>query len=188
MGTDAYSTSQLMQDMEQLYAMYYVRLFRYAETFLGDTEEAKDVVTSVFQTVWEDWRHRRTITSPTTAFLYATVRNRCLDHLRRRRAGDNYVRQMMLGSQLADDDEVRDFEEHVDLLHKAIARLGERQRQVLMCTYFEGLTYKETAEKLNMSENMVHKHMTHVLAALRKMLKALILVYPWVELLRIIIK
>lgn len=188
MNSEVHDTSIMMRDMERLYDDFYVRLFRYAETFLGDAEEARDVVAGVFQTVWEDWQHRRAITSPKAAFLYATVRNRCVDLLRRRRAGDNYARQMIQGGLLADDDEVRDFESHVRRLHQAIARLDDRQRQVLMCTYFEGLTYRQTAERLDMSENMVHKHMTHVLAALRKMLKALILLYPWAEALRIIYK
>lgn len=45
-----------------------------------------------------------------------------------------------------------------------------RDRFILRCTYYDKLTYRETAEKLGISENMVHKHMLKVFKQLRKLL------------------
>ena len=42
-----------LAQMEFLYKKFYVRLHRYALTFLGDEDEATDVVGEVFLQIWE---------------------------------------------------------------------------------------------------------------------------------------
>lgn len=42
-----------LSQMECLYETYYVRLHRYAQTFLGDEDEATDVVGEIFLHLWE---------------------------------------------------------------------------------------------------------------------------------------
>lgn len=45
-----------LAQMEFLYKKFYVRLHRYALTFLGDEDEATDVVGEVFLQIWESWQ------------------------------------------------------------------------------------------------------------------------------------
>lgn len=81
-----------LAQMELLYKKFYVRLHRYALTFLGDEDEATDVVGEVFLQIWESWQVGATINERKNiaAYLYTRVRNNCLDHLRHRKAIDNY--------------------------------------------------------------------------------------------------
>ena len=162
-----------LAQMEFLYKKFYVRLHRYALTFLGDEDEATDVVGEVFLQIWESWQVGATINERKNiaAYLYTRVRNSCLDHLRHRKAIDNYNTFLKATSPFSTDAEVEDFEKRITRLREAIEKLPPSDRRVLKAVYFEHLSYKEAAERLEMSENMIHKHMTKAFRQLREMSK-----------------
>lgn len=162
-----------LAQMEFLYKKFYVRLHRYALTFLGDEDEATDVVGEVFLQIWESWQVGATINERKNiaAYLYTRVRNSCLDHLRHRKAIDNYNIFLKATSPFTTDAEVEDFEKRITRLREAIENLPPSDRRVLKAVYFEHLSYKEAAERLEMSENMIHKHMTKAFRQLREMSK-----------------
>lgn len=162
-----------LAQMEFLYKKFYVRLHRYALTFLGDEDEATDVVGEVFLLIWESWQVGATINERKNiaAYLYTRVRNSCLDHLRHRKAIDNYSTFLKATSPFTTDAEVEDFEKRITRLREAIENLPPSDRRVLKAVYFEHLSYKEAAERLEMSENMIHKHMTKAFRQLREMSK-----------------
>lgn len=162
-----------LAQMELLYKKFYVRLHRYALTFLGDEDEATDVVGEVFLQIWESWQVGATINERKNiaAYLYTRVRNNCLDHLRHRKAIDNYNTFLKATSPFTTDAEVEDFEKRITRLREAIENLPPSDRRVLKAVYFERLSYKEAAERLEMSENMIHKHMTKAFRQLREMSK-----------------
>ena len=162
-----------LAQMEFLYKKFYVRLHRYALTFLGDEDEATDVVGEVFLQIWESWQVGATINERKNiaAYLYTRVRNSCLDHLRHRKAIDNYNTFLKATSPFTTDAEVEDFEKRITRLREAIENLPPSDRRVLKAVYFEHLSYKEAAERLEMSENMIHKHMTKAFRQLREMYK-----------------
>lgn len=162
-----------LAQMEFLYKKFYVRLHHYALTFLGDEDEATDVVGEVFLQIWESWQVGATINERKNiaAYLYTRVRNSCLDHLRHRKAIDNYNTFLKATSPFTTDAEVEDFEKRITRLREAIENLPPSDRRVLKAVYFEHLSYKEAAERLEMSENMIHKHMTKAFRQLREMSK-----------------
>lgn len=162
-----------LAQMEFLYKKFYVRLHRYTLTFLGDEDEATDVVGEVFLQIWESWQVGATINERKNiaAYLYTRVRNSCLDHLRHRKAIDNYNTFLKATSPFTTDAEVEDFEKRITRLREAIENLPPSDRRVLKAVYFEHLSYKEAAERLEMSENMIHKHMTKAFRQLREMSK-----------------
>lgn len=162
-----------LAQMELLYKKFYVRLHRYALTFLGDEDEATDVVGEVFLQIWESWQVGAAISESKNpaAYLYTRVRNSCLDHLRHRKAIDNYNTFLKATSPFTTDAEVEDFEKRITRLREAIENLPPSDRRVLKAVYFEHLSYKEAAERLEMSENMIHKHMTKAFRQLREMSK-----------------
>lgn len=162
-----------IKEMELLYKKFYVLLYRYAQTFLDDEDEAKDVVSDVFQRIWESWQQmdEQLINQLdiSAAFLYTSVRNRCLDKLRHEKATNHYASLVKATESLVSDDEIVEFEKRITMLRKAIDQLPAYEQMVLRSVYFQHLSYKETAAQLNMSENMVHKRMTKAFRLLREM-------------------
>jgi len=164
--------------MERLYDLYYQKLYAYAMGMLDDEEESKDVISEVMQKVWEDWNMPKPqYPNPTSSMLYTFVRNRCLDILRRDKVRDKYAEMMMATSELTNDDEVAALEERISRVQTAVEALPEKSRRVLMCTYYKKMSYRETAEELGISDNMVRKHMIKAFSLLREVLKMLFIGY-----------
>ena len=65
---------------EQLYKENYARLYYYAFRFITDEEVCKDIVNDVFEKAWQHFGELKPETA--SAYLYAQIRNRCIDHLR----------------------------------------------------------------------------------------------------------
>ena len=77
------------KEFENLFKSNYTRLYYYALTFVDDAEVCKDIVSDVFETLWHDYDSVRP--DGRMAYLYACVKNRCVDHLRRRSVKQRYV-------------------------------------------------------------------------------------------------
>lgn len=61
----------------------------------------------------------------------------------------------------ASSEDVMEFEERILRLRKAVDELPEPDRSILKCCYFKKLTYKQTAAELELTVNVVHKHMVN---------------------------
>lgn len=172
------SEQDIWLKMERVFDLYYQKLYVYAYAMLCDEDEAKDIVSGVMQTLWEDWKgDTPRMANPTAGMLYTLVRNRCLDILKHEKVKERYEAMIEATGEMADDDDVEEFERRIDDVREAVDRLPENSKRVLMCTYYKKMSYRETAEMLGMSENMVRKHMVKAFRLLREMLKFIILWY-----------
>ena len=68
------------EHFERLFAEMYPRLVRFATTLMSNTEEAKDIVSETMEQAWKEFDQLKENTR--SAWLYATVRNGCLNRLK----------------------------------------------------------------------------------------------------------
>src|SRR5436305_14655590 len=149
------------------------RLLRLCERLLGDLEEARDAVQEVFLKAFRkagDFRPQGQVYT----WLYRIAVNHCLNRLRRRRL----VRFTRLGAPA--ETERPEIAETAELdpadgapspeealaarrrwaaTRRAIERLPANQRAVLVLIRFEGLSYRETAEALGITEGAVESRL-----------------------------
>jgi RNA polymerase sigma-70 factor (ECF subfamily) len=166
--------TEAMTLVELLYQKYYRRLYLYALTLLGDEDEAKDTVSEVFAAIWQMWDDdgSQQPRQPNATFMYKTTRNRCLDRLRHNRAAANYQAMLTATDFISDETDVADYEERIGRLHEAFGRLPEPSRSILWHCYFKRLTYQQTAEALQLTVPVVHRHIMKAFKLLREMLKS----------------
>lgn len=153
-------------DFKQLFMDMYPRLVRYAVSLLGDGNDARDLVANVFEKAWNQYdtldRERR------KSWLYASVRNACLNHLKHQHVEQTNVQALEEATRY---DMTTDYQEHEQLLQQAerIANeLKEPTCTILRLCYFERLTYQQAANQLGISPNTVKKHISKALAILRE--------------------
>ena len=156
-------------DFKQLFVDMYPRLVRYAVALLGDGNDARDLVGDVFEKAWSQYdsleKEKR------RSWLYASVRNACLNHLKHLHVEQTNVQALIEATRY---DMTTDYREHELLLQQAeqIAReLKEPTCTILRLCYFEHLTYQQAANRLAISPNTIKKHISKALATLRDKMK-----------------
>jgi len=150
---------------KELFLSMYPKLIRYATTLMGDTDEAKDIVSEVFGRAWEEFD---LLSVDANAWLYTATRNACLNRLKHLKVEQTHIEAIVLATQ-ADVD--NGYWEHEALLQKAevIARsLPEPTCTILRLCYWEKKTYREVADQLGISPDTVKKHISKALRMLRE--------------------
>lgn len=73
-----------------LYEQYYYRFYSLAYRYMEDKEEARDIVQDVFYDFWQRKEQFGNV-DILKSYLYKSVRNKCLDLLRRQKVRDKYL-------------------------------------------------------------------------------------------------
>ena len=158
------------EKVELLFRQYYAGLCKSLFRTLRDASLAEDIVQEVFLKVW-DMRHTLRLDEAVPAYLYRSCYNAALNLLKRQQQQTDITTMgdVMAGSETA--------EQHLGMLEtetqvqRAIEALPPKTRLVFSLSRFEELSYKEIADRLEISVKAVEKHMGIALQRLRESLK-----------------
>ncbi|MCI9846897.1 RNA polymerase sigma-70 factor [Flavobacterium pectinovorum] len=137
---------------------FYRGLVLYANNFLFDQQTSEDVVQEVFILLWENAKNIE-IKSSLKAYLYAMVRNKCLNYLKSVKITDD-LNIIDLNSMLVLDEDLDLIsEEEKTILYnhilKIIETFPESMQQVFKLKFIENYKYEEIADELGISVNTV---------------------------------
>ena len=127
------------------------RLLRFARGILGSLDEAEDVVQDTLIRLFEN-ANRWTPDARIGTWLHRVCYNRAIDGLRRRRA---FVEESVLEA-VPDEAEAADAalvrSETTLSIRDAIERLPSRQRTAVVLFHIQGLSQRDAAEVMSVSE------------------------------------
>lgn len=154
-----------MNDIDELFRLYYRPLCLYATHYLQSVDAAEDVVQEAFVALWEKMKAGEG-PSLSKAYLSASVRNACIDILRRRRSHPESALPEDVAEPITDEEALsRSFDEA--RLWTAVESLPEGRRRMLLMHRRDGLKYSEIAERLGVSERTVRNQISRALKTLR---------------------
>jgi RNA polymerase sigma factor (sigma-70 family) len=150
------------QAFETLVRRYSTPLFTFICRFLGDYDQACDILQQVFLQLYICLPNLRA-DDPLKAWLFQVARNRCLDELRRKRAihfselelVDDEGEVSPLAAMPDTDPLPEELAERRDLqacLQKAIQTLPPKFRSVVLLRYAAQLSFSEIGQVLHMPE------------------------------------
>lgn len=165
---------------EQVFRNYYERLCNYANTIVNDMDEAEEIVQGTFLGLWEKRLSIR-IHTALKSYLYQSVHNSCLnhlDHLKVRKAHREYFLQH---SEIAADNssQMAVANELEKKIEEAVSSLPPQCQTVFRLSRFEGLTYAEIGEQLNISVKTIENHMGKALRIMREQLRDYLPLLLW---------
>jgi RNA polymerase sigma-70 factor (ECF subfamily) len=152
--------------LEKLFKQHYRQMYRLATILLHDDAESKDVVHDIFAHLLDD--HINLQEETAESYLLTSVRNRCLNVIRSRQIQERVQRLYLLSLDTTIMPTER-LEEELKALQKGIDQLQPPVcRDIIVQHFRDGLTFKEIARRLAVSETTVYKHLRRALSQLRK--------------------
>ena len=153
----------------EIFEKYHTRLCYFASTFLATDQDAEDVVQEAFAKLWQRREYFPDLNS-IKAFLYITVKNRCLNIYKHGKVVRKY--EGSLEEEWESDAMIRIIESEVlENVFQALEKLPAGCRNVLHLSYFEGMKHKDIAHHLQVSVNTVKTQKTRGLHLLKRLLK-----------------
>jgi len=151
--------------LEKLFKQHYRQMYRLATILLHDDAESKDVVHDIFAHLLDDPRDLREET--VESYLLTSVRNRCLNVIRSRQIQERVERLYLLDLDTTIIPTER-LDEELKTLYKGIELLEPPlYRDIILQHFRDGVTFKEIARRMGVSETTVYKHLRRALSQLR---------------------
>lgn len=167
------------QAFEAIYDRHSARLFALCLRIVGNRTEAQSVLSDVFLELWRRADQFDTERGSPRAYLTTLTRSRSIDRLRSNagrvareqeacRIQETRVRydegepshQVMTG-------------EHRQLVKKAMESLSDAQQSALNLAYFDGLSHRQIAQRLDTPLGSIKTHIRQGLLKLRRSLSSL---------------
>ncbi len=151
--------------LEKLFRQHYRQMYRLAVMLLHNDAESKDVVHDIFAYLLRSSQDLREDTAE--SYLLTSVRNRCMNVIRNRQIQERAERLYLLDLDTTITP-TEQLEEELKALYKGIDQLEPPVcRNIIMQHFRDGITFKEIANRLNVSETTVYKHLRRALNQLR---------------------
>jgi RNA polymerase sigma-70 factor (family 1) len=134
----------------------YRKLFLFAKSLIGDTEEARDIVTEAFIKLWVRKKPFSNMVH-LQVYFYTVIKNACIDYLRRDKMRTTIEYQLIQAGTKHENFIEKRYQEAelIQILYERINKLPERMQQVFKLTYLDGYSRTEVAQMLNLSENTI---------------------------------
>lgn len=176
-------------NFKDVYIVYFSKMKRFAKEYVIREEDAENIVQDVFTELWKHWDTLSTRTN-LFAFLFVSVKNRCIDFLRHqstkqkaeRELADEYLFLVKANYESLEKLQANFFslDDTERIINEAINSLPEKCREIFIKNKIEGKKQKQIAEELNISINTVESQMAIAYKKLRLMLKEMIPIYIFI--------
>ena len=157
---------------EQLFKTHFRGLHAYAFTLLRDSHLAEEIVQIVFVKLYER-SGRIWIETSLEAYLYRSVYYETLNHRKHEKVRSRHRSLASRDTEPVTLEEPSTYRELEARLQKALDELPEQCRTIFQLSRFEGLKYREIADRLGLAVKTVENQMGKALRVLREKLNSL---------------
>ena len=157
------------EDFKYCFDKYFDPIRNYIYYRSGDSDLSTDIAQEVFLKLWEkqiEFEENRT-----KGLLYKIASDHFISSIRRNKVADKYIQSLQFNFKEQSPEETLQYNELKSNYETTLANLPEKQRSVFLMSRMEDMTYKEIAERLDLSVKAVEKRMSIALAELKKRLK-----------------
>lgn len=186
MATEALTDQKENIKFEDIYLSYFSKMKYFALEYVIREEDAENIVQDVFTELWEK-KEMLSMHINLVAYLFTTVKNRCLNHLRHKTIvqetatliQEEYLItiRMNLNSLEAFDQNLFSDQDIEKLITRALDTLSPKCREIFVMSKIEGKKQKQIAAELNISINTVETQIGIAYKKLRTELKEHLLLF-----------
>lgn len=158
--------------LQELYIIYYRKLFRYVGLYVRDEEVVAEIVSDVFFAIWEK-RVELTDVRNFNAFIYRIAKYKALNYLRGRNLNTIDINDipfdLFAGTTSSPEDNLISSET-VENINNAIEQLPSKCKLAFKLVREDGMSYKEASELLAISTKTLEVHIYWAVRKIREIL------------------
>lgn len=158
--TEEISLAALANDQDdrtfiELYNSYFPRVYNYVHYRINDFHDADDLTSQIFAKLFSKLKYYQPERAPFSAWIFSIARNTVTDYYRRLRLNPS--------TPLEETGELMDFRPSPDEavasdemrqhLHRALASLSQREREVIALKFWSGFSNRDIAGLMGISES-----------------------------------
>ncbi|TKC03909.1 RNA polymerase sigma factor [Pedobacter frigoris] len=154
--------------LSDLYYLHVKQLKYFVQRTAKSATLTEDVVHDTFIKVWEN-RDKIDCEQPFKPYLYTIARRHLLNLLKRARHEVNILEEIKK-SVVTEENSTElliDYTESSSIFIEAISQLPEQRKEVFIRCRIQGLTYKQAAAELGISESTVNNQMVKAFKSIR---------------------
>ena len=129
-------------------------MFRLAWRILSDEENAKDVVQDSFLKLWDQRKSLKKVQN-LRAYCLSSVRNKCIDNMRKLKAETNKDYEIQQQSDDINPELILEQRDELKRANRIIDSLNESQKEIIQLREIEGMEFDEIALATGLSKNNV---------------------------------
>lgn len=155
---------------ESVFKKYFSVLTMYAKKYVMDFDVAKDITQDTFIKFYEK-REDIEIHTSLKSFLYTSVRNKCLDHIKLNKIRDQHKDQIKYQASISSEDEDAEHIKRTELqekIYKILKTLPTKNQKIFMMSRIQGKTNQEIADELGLTKRTVETHISNALKRIRE--------------------
>ena len=153
------------KDFKMIYDAHFDDLRRYLIYRSGDQDLSGDIAQNVFMKVWT--KKIEIASGNIKSLLFKMATDEFISHIRRKKVEKEYTKSIYFRL-IRESDNNDDLLEKKVLFQKALNQLPEKQKTALLMNKMQGLTHKEIAEILNLSQKAIEKRILLAMETLKQ--------------------
>lgn len=152
----------------ELFFDFYPSLCVFAQRYVSSPQACEDIVQDTFFHLWKN-RKRIEITSSFRNLLVTSVKNSCMDYLRKQSVRQHYAGKQTetISINIDTPETIYTIKELETMLHTALLQMPENIRRAFELSRFENMTYNQIAEEMAISSKTVEAYISKALTLLR---------------------
>ena len=164
--------SSNIEAFENVFKEFQENIFSYLYFKIGNSQVAEDILHDGFIKLWEN-RHQLKDNLSLPSYLYTIAKNLTLNYFRHQKVIQKFQKEIEFQTESIDSTSPLaelELNEINESLINTLEKLPKRQRVVFMMSRHDNLSYKEIAERLEISIKTVETQIGKALKMLRKIL------------------
>lgn len=160
-----------IESFEIIFKMYQPKLIAFSYRYLKVYEDAEGVVQEVFVELWKN-RNKINENLSISSYLFSITKNKIIDYFRKKKRQnlfENYLHHYLKNSIV--ETKESDNKENFRNLNKIVKNLPEKRRIVFLLSKKFGLSRKEIADFMEVSENTVKNHLLEAMKTIKNLLR-----------------
>ncbi len=153
---------------EILFKRYFQKLCAFANKYVNDLDEAKDVVHDIFLTLWQN-RKKIQIKTSLKAYLFKAVQHNAIKYLNRKKLQENIQHTGIFNNAIDDKAKMED-PYLMRIIYDAIESLPEKCKEVIYCR-LNGFKNDEIATNMNIEKHTVENQINKARKILKNKIK-----------------